>query len=159
MSIFSRKKLPGLTALHEELGEVLKTPDPETELGGIIYRAEKTPEKPPAPEPDLSTKPKDIVGYCFGFACPKKHVQFTFESITVDDFKRRQACDTCGAVAKPAVVKRIAPPEWVASGKGMWRQYYLLNMGGSLAWEDKTKPRWSVYEFFHYLETPKRRKK
>lgn len=115
------------------------------------------PPKPP--EPDLSTKPKDIVGYCFGFACPKKHVQFTFESITVDDFKRRQACDTCGAVAKPAVVKRIAPPEWVASGKGMWRQYYLLNMGGSLAWEDKTKPRWSVYEFFHYLESPKRRKK
>ena len=159
MSIFSRKKLPSLTALHEELVEVLKTPDPETELGSIVYRAEKPPEKPAPPEPDFSTKPQDIVGYCFGFACPKKHVQDFFESITIDRYSERRACSKCGGVAKPAVVKRVAEAIWDVD---YWLQHEKEFFGaGSFGWylPNKNKPAWNHYSFFHYLESPKRRKK
>jgi hypothetical protein len=126
---------------------------------------------PPDPEPDLATKPKDIVGYCFGYACPKKHLFSTFESVTVDGYKERRACQQCGAVAKPAVVKRTAEPQWgnrahIAiydrNPKPNWGWFNAFWQGaGSLysGWVNDPDLIWTKYEFVHYLETPKRRKK
>lgn len=118
-------------------------------------------EPPKDPEPDLSTKPKDIVGFCFGYVCPKKHVNSTFENITVDGYKERRACQTCGGVAKPAMVRRTAEASWI--NKAMpdpcnalpepdweWRQYLLRTSFQTL---------WTRHEFVHYLDTPGRRKK
>ena len=110
------------------------------------------------PEPDLSTKPKDIVGYCFGYVCPKKHVGSTFENITIDGYKERRACQTCGAVAKPAVVKRTAEARWEASrGIFSWWQNYRAPAGRYSPASLFTQ--YTRYEFVHYLDTPTRRKK
>lgn len=114
-------------------------------------------EKPKDPEPDLSTKPEDIVGYCFGFACPKKHVQEFFEAITLDRYSERRPCSKCGDIAKPCVVKKIAEAVWHDRSSSWhprnnpdwgWSQYYAR---GDAHWTD--------WKFFHYLENPKRGKK
>lgn len=121
------------------------------------------------PPPDLSTKPPDKVGYCFGFVCANKHVSHPFDKATVDDFKERRACQTCGGVAKPATVRRISEARWVDNGffsisKGNipnwgWSHYYT--QPGSDYMPRMIK--WTYYEFLAYLEGPKpavkRRKK
>lgn len=134
-------------------GEIISCDNPETAI--II--------PPPDPEPNLSTKPKDVVGYCFGFACPKKHVDQPFESISIDGYRERRICQTCGEVSKPAAVKRIAEARWVD------RHKFLLSFGPEWVWRHNhlvsgfspanLTPQWSRHEFVHYLETPKRRKK
>ena len=114
---------------------------------------------PPDPEPNLSTKPADIVGYCFGYVCPKRHVGETFESITVDGYKERRACNTCGAVAKPAVVKQTSEARWIDTNQYLscfgpdweWRHNFLVP-GFSPA---NMMINWTSYEFVHYLDTPK----
>jgi hypothetical protein len=124
---------------------------------------------PADPEPNLSTKPKDIVGYCFGYVCPKKHVNSTFENITIDGFKERRVCQKCGEVAKPATVKRIAEAQWGDRSypeicnphpKPNWGWYnsYARYLGKTLGWGD---PMWTDLKFVHYLDTkePARRKK
>jgi len=126
---------------------------------------------PKDPEPDLSTKPKDIVGYCFGYVCPKKHVGKTFESVTVDGYGERRACQECGGVGKPAVVKRIAEPQWGNTAhpdlldpnpKPRWGWYncYWKYLGWLLSkWANDEGMYWTRYEFVHYLDTPRRKKK
>jgi hypothetical protein len=118
------------------------------------------PEKPKDPEPDLTTKPENFVKYYFGFVCPKKHIQETFETIKVEDYKIRRACQTCGKVSQPAVIRAIAEPEWSKSGYSQFTY-----------WTDQTrKPPcdkwvWLIpfnsyrYEFVHYLDTPKPRRR
>ena len=121
---------------------------------------------PPDPEPDLSTKPKDIVGYCFGYVCPKKHVNSLFETISVDGYKERRVCQTCGGVAKPATVKRISEARWVNHDRSSdyrlppdpdwkWRHNYFVG-GYSAA---NMMIQWTKYEFVHYLDTPKTRRR
>lgn len=136
--------------------ELVKSASPETPVGRIVP---VTPE--PKPEPDLSTKSDDIVGYCFGFACPKKHVQNTFESVTVDGYKERRACNICGAVAKPCVVKRIAEATWMdcqRPGMMLYGSYTPAYRWNQFSTYDGITL-WNRFEFFHYLETPKKRKK
>lgn len=130
---------------------------------------EVVPVEPPKdPIPDLSTKPKDVVGYCFGYVCPKKHVFATFENISIDGFKTRKVCQKCGGVGKPATVKRMAESRWgdlshrdsftgllTNSGWG-WYNSYMHHVGKTQNWGE---PLWTEYEFVHYLESPKRRKK
>jgi hypothetical protein len=99
--------------------------------------------------------------------CPKKHVGQTFESITIDGYKERRACNTCGGVAKPATIRRVAeaawgnrstpkpfylnpPPDWG------WYNHYDGYFGLSLGWG---KPLWTSYKFVHFLDTPKPRRK
>jgi hypothetical protein len=124
--------------------------------------AETAPQKP---EPDLSTKPEDYIGYCFGYVCPKKHVNSTFENITVDGYKERRACQYCGGVGKPAVVKRTAEPIWGMTNRARrlrqeWRGEVVEapTWSWSLLYDDFTI-RWMRLEFVHYLDTPKPRKK
>lgn len=137
-----------LVLVEAKPGEIVPCDDPQNVV--IV--------PPKDPEPDLSTKPKDIVGYCFGYVCPKKHVNSTFENITVDGYKERRACQTCGAVAKPAVIRRVAEGLWQDWGSydffakkhvsnWGWRQWYSRNY------------LWTKSEFVHYLDTPGRRKK
>ncbi len=126
---------------------------------------------PEDPEPDLSTKPRDVVGYCFGFVCPKKHVFGTFENISIDGFKERKVCQTCGGVGKPATVKRTAEAQWGdttyrgrpdidGEPKWEWFNAYWKGMGRLYsAWAGDAELIWTKYEFVHYLESPKRRKK
>ena len=129
-----------------------------------VILVSKEPEPPP---PDLPTKPNDIVGYCFGYVCPKKHVNSTFENITVDGYKERRACQACGAVSKPAVVKRTAEAQW---GNKAQPEVYNLNPKPNWGWYnsythyfgktlDWGHPLWTEHEFVHYLDTPKKTKK
>lgn len=122
---------------------------------------------PQDPEPDLATKPEDIVGYCFGYACPKKHTFGYFDSITLDGYKSRKPCQECGGISKPAVIKRTAEAQWGNTAypsrfdfypKPEWRWYnsYALGFGKSRGWGDTL---WTSYEFVHYLNEPKPIKK
>ena len=117
---------------------------------------------PKDPEPDLSTKPKDIVGYCFGYVCPKKHVNSMFENITVDGYKERRACQTCGGVAKPAVIRRTAEAQWNNRNEiSMFERNPEPNWGWSqtYGYYSNFETMWTQLEFVHYLDTPTRRKK
>ena len=157
-----------------------KTSKPEDEI--IVYEKPgqiapcDDPQKviiiPKDPEPDLSTKPKDVVGYCFGFVCPKKHVFGTFETISIDGFKERRVCQTCGGIGKPATVKRTSESQWgsferyepfaglVNKGKWGWFNAHWKGMGKLYsAWAGDKDIYWTKHEFVHYLESPKRRKK
>jgi hypothetical protein len=115
---------------------------------------------PTVPEPDLSTKPKDIIGYCFGFVCPKKHVNTTFESIQAEGYKERRVCQTCGAVTKPATVKRTAEAQWenrdhsyrwglLPRPEWSWSHYYNLSNG-------YLSTRWTKHELVRFLDSPKK---
>jgi len=138
-------------------GTIIPCNDPEN----VVIKV----DPPKDPEPDLATKPKDIVGYCFGYACPKKHVNSTFENITVDGYKERRACQTCGAVAKPAVVKRIAEARWIdyhkfslwGTREPSWGWANRCSEHGPSSWLGE--PSWTRYEFVRYLEAPRKRKK
>jgi hypothetical protein len=120
------------------------------------------PKITPDPEPNLSTKPADIVGYCFGYVCPKKHVGEKFEAISVDGYKQRRACQTCGVVSKPAIVRRISEAYWVDSHK------YLTYFGPNWGWRHNhlspgfspanACPIWTRYEFVHFLDKPVRKR-
>ena len=134
--------------------------DPEKIPGESLgsFPAEKFTEPEPDPEPDLSTKPEDVVGYCFGYACPKKHVFGFFDSITPDKYKVRRPCPDCGGISKPAVVRRVAEAKWGPGplmywdGRGVWQWQQYFHM----------EPLWNHFEFVHYLDSPKkpvRRKK
>ena len=137
-------------------GESIPCDDPKT--------AVVTPPKEPDPEPDLSTKPPDKVGYCFGYACPEGHITAPFEKISTEGFKERRACRVCGEVAKPATIRRIAEAKWVdySTMRGSWGlppswgwAQHLSSFGYSTWMGD---PLWSRYEFIHYLGSPKRKK-
>ena len=157
-----------------------KTSKPEDEI--IVYGKPgqiipcDDPEKvviiPKDPEPDLSMKPKDVVGYCFGFVCPKKHVFGTFETISIDGFKERRVCQKCGGVGKPATVKRTAEAGWGDLSRGDFLTGDLPNSGWGWfnahekyigrfysKWVGDKGIYWTKHEFVHYLESPKRRKK
>lgn len=116
------------------------------------------------PEPDLSTKPEDIVGYCFGYVCPKKHVNSTFENITVDGYKERRACQTCGGVAKPAVVKKIFEAQWCLCKYSSFPETidgFYPPPYDDWGWANP-HPRKGYFkriEFVHYLDTSKPRRK
>jgi hypothetical protein len=66
----------------------------------------------PDPEPDLSTKPQDIIGYCFGFACANKHVDNLLEEINSKTFGIVKMCQICGKISKLCKVKRTAEAQW-----------------------------------------------
>lgn len=111
-------------------------------------------EEPKEPEPDMATKPADIVGYCFGFACPNGHVDHFFESITVDRFGERRVCDQCGYVSEPATIKRTAVAMWRANivpysfplvyERHKWHQFSAYD--ASIAW--------NKFEFLKFLNDP-----
>lgn len=65
----------------------------------------------PDPEPDMSTKPEDEVGYCSGYACPEGHVEKTLEVVTGRS-DSRMVCQKCGKISKLAVVRRRAEYRW-----------------------------------------------
>jgi hypothetical protein len=151
-------------------------PDSKPDLGNHTQEVKEHLEKvgivvPKDPEPDLSTKPADVVGYCFGFVCPKKHVSKPFESITTDSFKERRVCQICGGVAKPATVKRTAEPRWSNCARprvyGLspepdwrWNNAYWSGIGSTYSTSSNDKNMiWTKHEFVQYLEIPKRRKK
>ena|ERR1700761_928759 len=117
-------------------------------------------EKPKDPEPDLSTKPKDIIGYCFGFVCSKKHVNNTFESITVDGYKERKVCQTCGAITKPATVKRTSEAMWVDTNV---IDFWSGHSGPKYGWSQTGPNRypwketwWTKLELVRFLDSPKK---
>lgn len=72
----------------------------------------------PDPPPNLSTKPPDKVGYCFGYVCPQKHIGDTFDEITVDGYKERRLCQECGEVSQPAILKWFSEYQWWAKYNG-----------------------------------------
>ncbi len=141
--------------------------DPEQTIGSYVFLPSTTlkslPPVPPTsrPEPDMSTKPKDVVGYCFGYVCPKKHVNSPFENITVDGYKERRACNTCGGVAKPAVVKRTAEAVWmnISSPSPFCTKLSSFFSWTQKPWFNDYNIVWTKYEFVHYLDTPKPRKR
>jgi hypothetical protein len=128
---------------------------------------------PKDPPPNLSTKPKDVVGYCFGYVCPKKHVMQTFDNISIDRYKERRVCQTCGGISKPATVKRTSEPQWgdlsyrlafsdsvINKGEWGWYNAYWSHIGKLLStWAGDKDLLWTRHEFVHYLDTPKTRKK
>lgn len=142
--------------LEAKPGEIIPCDDPKEVV--IV---------PKDPEPDLFTKPKDVVGYCFGYVCPKKHVGEKFDNITVDSYKERRVCQTCGSVSKPAVVKRTAEARWgdvayrgfVYDKQAEWGWYNSCTDSGRLGCWAPMNAYWTKHEFVHYLESPKRRKK
>lgn len=144
------------TMVRDETGQLFQVED------GLASIPEPKPE-PPAP--DLATKPADIVGYCFGFACPEGHVENTFETVTVDGYQERKVCQTCGQVSRPATVKRTSESEWVPGFKSdcLGRPYRWdhSNMGWSNSghYYDVLHRQWTSYEFIRFLETGKKTKK
>jgi hypothetical protein len=119
------------------------------------------------PEPDLSTKPKDIVGYCFGFACGNGHIENTFDSITLDRYSERKMCQKCGGISKPSVVKRVAEANWGDKSypsfpnnchpepKWGWYNHYARGFGKTAGFGEIL---WTKYEFVHFLDSPKSHK-
>lgn len=117
------------------------------------------------PGPDQSTKPKDIVGFCFSFACSSKHVVGgDIESIDIDKLKERRTCQKCGKITKIAIVKRTAEALWLKtySYNGWnipkiysweWRQHFKTydNFGGG--------PLWTKKEFVGFVGAEKARKR
>ena len=129
-------------------GEIIPCQDPQNVV--IVL--------PKDPEPDLSTKPADKVGYCFGYVCSKKHVNETFDSIVVDGYKERRACQECGGVAKPAVVRRTAEARWANRATSV---IYDFTPEPNWGWYNSYwgNPLWNRFEFVHYLDEPKTRRK
>ena len=159
MSWWNRTKPVEPEIIEARAGEIVPCDDPQNVI--IV--------PPKEPEPDLSSKPKDIVGYCFGYVCPKKHVGETFDNLSVDGFGQRRACQTCGAVAKPATVRRTAEARWANLARPDmnepkpepnwgWYNSYVPYFGKSLNCGNRL---WTHYKFVHYLDTskPARRKK
>jgi hypothetical protein len=164
---FTYEPTSGITTSKE--GTVGDRFQPKISLDEAIRSGEaqllSVPEKPAdhevaCQEPNLSTKPKDIIGYHFGFVCPKKHVNTTFESITAEGYSERRVCQTCGAITKPATVKRTAEAQWenrdhsyrwglLPSPKWSWSHYYNLSNG-------YLSTRWTKHEFVRFLDSPKK---
>jgi len=146
-------------------------PHKMTDESAPIEPRDPTPRKTPKdPEPNMSTKPKDIVGYCLGYACPKKHVFGFFDSITPDQYDVRKPCPTCGGISKPAAIRKVCEARWVDHNMfssysqppkpdWRWRHDHFVPGFSVVNWY----PEWSRYEFVHYLDPvkprPKRRKK
>jgi hypothetical protein len=114
-----------------------------------------------APPPDLSTKPKDIVGYCFGFSCPNHHIEHTFDSITMDRYGEQKVCQTCGEISTPAIVKRTAEAAWeeliytpsIGYGESESLGWRWVNKRSIMSWT-KTGDNltiWTKYEFVKFL--------
>ena len=127
----------------KDLQEVLEKPDPT----------------PTPPEPNLNTKPEDIISYCFGFACPEKHIQETFDKISVDGFKQRRACQKCGKLSEPCIVKQIAEARWKCRNLDsvIMAQVRRWNApppdwGWTQAGYGSALYAWNKFEFFSYLE-------
>jgi hypothetical protein len=112
------------------------------------------------PEPDLATKPKDIVGYCFGYVCPKKHISAMSDSITVDGWEKRLVCQTCAGVARLAVVRRFAEGRWIDTQDPYLRGYngYSTPNWKWVQWLYGSYL-WGRCEFVRYLNVPKPRRR
>ena len=175
MSWWNRTKPVEPEIIEAKAGEIVPCADPQNVI--IV--------PPKEPEPDLSTKPKDIVGYCFGYVCPKKHVGGKFEEITVDGYKERRLCQECGAVSRPAIIKQSASPiwkdwghhtgsgfscnngltvwsgPWVPDWKWNFSRVYKNTTTQNMLMSVRGSPIWEKFEFVRYLDTPKttRRKK
>ena len=97
-----------------------KQPEPEP-LEVAPIQLPKPPD--PDPEPDLSSKPEPETDYVIGFACPDLHIRTSSWNMpeTIDP-NLRGACYSCGKVTKPAVIKWVRTPEWMASynNSGWW---------------------------------------
>lgn len=120
---------------------------------------------PPAPKeatvtppPDESTKPKDIEGFCFAFACPRKHLFDEMKKISIEDFAQRKVCQKCGSLARLAIARRFAEAQWEdvnsfhsPSPRFAWRQYFPLVAGWGV--------RWTRYEFLRFLQPLKKGEK
>jgi hypothetical protein len=108
-----------------------------------------------APPPDLSTKPKDIIGFCFGFSCPNHHIEHTFYSITMDRYGEQRVCQTCGEISTPAIVKRTAEARW----EDVWpinichgsHFCYTQRIPGTLTLTNNGEIMWTKYEFVKFL--------
>lgn len=100
--------------------------------------------------PDLESKPEDIVGYCFGYACSGfLHVNFPFETISVEGFKDRKVCQKCGEISRPCTVRRIAEAFWdylPHRSIGSEHQYEWKQM------DFHYRVQWSKFEFIKFLE-------
>jgi len=117
----------------------------------------------PIVEPDLSTKPKDITGYCFGYACSKKHVDLPFDSITVDGYKERKVCQKCSGVSKPAIVKKVAEAVWRDDGVPKYLSGETwIPTGWIPGWRwcqfVQGTIMWNSYSFVRFLESARRKK-
>ena len=114
-------------------------------LGKIMDTSNRDGADPkPDPKPDLSTKPVDKVGYVFGYVCSKKHVNDTFDSITVEGYNIRKPCQTCGLLARPAIIKKTSEARWVHAS--YWSFYYTyLSRDPAIGW--------TKYEFVRFLTT------
>jgi len=66
----------------------------------------------PDPEPDLDTKPEDVIAYSFGYACPQKHIGQYVDSIAEKDIKSIKVCQICGKIARLCTVKKTAESRW-----------------------------------------------
>lgn len=126
-----------------------KAPQPGQRIN--CNNPEKVKIVAPDPEPDLATKPPDIVGYCFGFACIDKHVDNCLEEINSETFGLVKMCQVCGKTAKLCKVKRTAEARWIQTRNIL--DYYKL---GSFRWLCRSpydlSVLWTKYEFAGFLK-------
>ena len=109
-------------------------------------------DKTIAPPPDLSTKPKDIIGYCFGFSCPNHHIGKTFDSITMDRYGEQRVCQTCGEISTPAIVKRTAEAQWIIENSIDCLRYgYIPRYGWHQTYYMSNDIIWTKHEFVRFL--------
>jgi hypothetical protein len=110
-----------------------------------------------ATPPDLSTKPKDIVGYCFGFSCPYHHIGNIFESITVDRYGEQMVCQTCGEISTPAIVKRTAEAQWIIENSRdemdclRYKMKYMPRYGWHQTYYMSNDKIWTKHEIVRFL--------
>lgn len=106
----------------------------------------------PDPEPDLSTKPKDIIGYCFGFACADKHVANLLEEINTKTFGIVKMCQVCGKTSKLCKVKRTAEAQWGEE----YNSYRISNKVKKFEWiqcySRGLSILWTKYDFAGFLK-------
>jgi hypothetical protein len=144
--------------------------EPEEKLDEDLQEVLDKPEttSAPPPEPNLNTKPEDIISYCFGFVCPEKHIQEMFEAISVDGFKQRRACKKCGKLSEPCIVRQIAEARWECLNLDtiiMFRMQNLYAPPAKWGWDQSGYGSvvygWNKFEFVSYLEpkTPILRKR
>lgn len=114
-----------------------------------IVENKETPIVLPHPEPDMTTKPKDIVGYCFAFVCPKHHINRQLDSITINDSDIREVCSECGEVTKLATIKRSAEAQWVVSPNFYDTRYHWRQVSYTLG---KFYTHWNKLEFIKFID-------
>lgn len=112
-------------------------------------------------EPDYSTKPADIIGYCFGYACPSGHVHNTFDKLDMNDLHLWHVCQQCGEVSRVCTVKRIAEAQWkpYCTKEVMHKVTFLITRTFEHRWEQVTfigfgrgsRVTWTQTEFIRFV--------